>query len=59
MPLVMRGIVDEDLDRPVRLARLRDAGAQRGDVGQVDMLEMRGETLTATAPAPAVAGLVA
>ena len=27
MPFVMRGIVDEDIDRAVRVARLRDAGA--------------------------------
>ena len=42
MPLVMCRIVDEDLDRSVRRARLRDAGAQGRDVGQVDVLEMRG-----------------
>ncbi|MGY4374531.1 hypothetical protein ACVWZ3_002170 [Bradyrhizobium sp. i1.3.6] len=45
VPFVMCGIVDEDIDRAVCFARLGDAGAQRGDVSQVDALEMRSQTL--------------
>jgi len=38
-------VVDQDVDRAVRLAGLDYAGAQRGDVGQVDALEMRSQAL--------------
>ena len=45
MPLVMGGVVDEDIDRSVGLARVSDAGAQRGDIGEVDIQKVRAETL--------------
>ena len=45
MTLVMGGVVDEDIDRAVRLARLGDAGAQRRDIGEIDVQKVRAETL--------------
>ena len=45
MPLIMGGVVDEDIDWSVGLARVRDAGAQRGDIGEVDIQKVRAEIL--------------
>ncbi len=41
----MGGVVDEDVDRSVGLARISDAGAQCGDIREVDIQKMRTETL--------------
>ena len=58
MPLVVCRIVDEDLDRSVRRARLRDARAQGRDIGQVNVLKMSGEPLAGQLPRQTDAGLV-
>jgi hypothetical protein len=50
MALVMCRIVDEDLDRSMRRARLRDARTQSRNIGHVDMLKVRGEPLAGQLP---------
>jgi hypothetical protein len=50
VPFVMRRVVDEDRGRPVRLACVCDARAQRRDVGEIDTLKIRGEPLAGQLP---------
>jgi hypothetical protein len=45
MPLVMGGVVDEDIDWTMGLARVSDAGAQRRDIGEVNVREVRAKAL--------------
>ncbi len=40
MALVVRGVVDQDGDRPEGVAHARDRGAQRRDVGEIRVLEV-------------------
>ena len=40
----MSGIVDEDIDWTMGLARVGDAGAQRRDIGKIDIQEVRAKT---------------
>jgi hypothetical protein len=45
MSLIMGSVVDEDIDRTVGLACVSDAGAQRGNIGEVDVPKVRARTL--------------